>query len=486
MPRHDFHRSKFHSQWCRSRTSRIVVIALVFALFLLAWLTFDSIPVKTSHWKGSNEWQGGPVAFPWEDDQLPLAPMQDKHVVPEANRSNKTDISLRNIVFNVAASAHLWSKRKEYLKLWWRPDDMVGFVWLDEKVNISQEEAALLPQVFISEDISKFRYTNPTGQPSGIRIARIIREAFELGLPNVHWFVLGDDDTVFSPYNLMRVLRKYDYKEMYYIGNPSESHASNTHFSHGMAFGGGGIAISYALAQSLSRMLDECLERYTSLIGSDDRLHACITELGVPLTKEIGFHQFDVHGNIFGLLSAHPIAPFISIHHLDEVDPVFPKLDTLSSLRRLAHSMHAEPSSFLQHSICYDREQKLSLSVSLGYAVQVFPHILLPRELERPEMTFKSWNSKRSRGEFDLDTRWFLKPVCNRPVDFYIQNLNVNDNQTVVSTYKRDIAVDEKKRSSFCLIHSFRPEKVQEIQVVSKALSDHWFLCRFQEDNVVR
>jgi len=33
------------------------------------------------------------------------------------------------------------------------------------------------------------------------------------------------------------------------------------------------------------------LERYPHLFGSDDRLHACITELGVPLTREHGFHQ---------------------------------------------------------------------------------------------------------------------------------------------------------------------------------------------------
>jgi hypothetical protein len=58
-----------------------------------------------------------------------------------------------------------------------------------------------------------------------------------------------------------------------------------------MAYGGGGIAISYPLAEELSNMQDECLERYPQLFGSDDRLHACISELGVPLTREPGFHQ---------------------------------------------------------------------------------------------------------------------------------------------------------------------------------------------------
>jgi hypothetical protein len=112
-----------------------------------------------------------------------------------------------------------------------------------------------------------------------------------LNLPDVHWFVMGDDDTLFSTDNLLRVLSKYDSSEMYYIGSSSESHKQNVHFSHSMAYGGGGFAISYPLAEALSEMQDDCLERYPDLFGSDDRLHACITELGVPLTQEHGFHQ---------------------------------------------------------------------------------------------------------------------------------------------------------------------------------------------------
>lgn len=50
----------------------------------------------------------------------------------------------------------------------------------------------------VSEDISNFCYTNPTGHSSGIRIARIVQEAFRLHLPDVRWFVLGNDDTMFA------------------------------------------------------------------------------------------------------------------------------------------------------------------------------------------------------------------------------------------------------------------------------------------------
>jgi hypothetical protein len=237
--------------------------------------------------------------FPWEPHDLHNSSsiggrrsIESILLVGSGSSMNLTqDLKTEHILFGIAGAAQLWPRRKEYVKLWWRPKEMRGFVWLEKFVASEPEDEQLLPPVRVSEDISNFSYTNPTGHPAGLRIARIIREAFRLNVPDVRWFVMGDDDTVFAVDNLVRVLKKYDWRELYYIGNPSESHSSNTYFSHGMAFGGGGIAISYPLAQALSAMFDDCLERYPFLFGSDDRLHACISELGVPLTKEPGFHQ---------------------------------------------------------------------------------------------------------------------------------------------------------------------------------------------------
>ena len=204
---------------------------------------------------------------------------------------NTSDLNLHNIVFCIGGGhASLWQQRKEFVKLWWKPRRMRGFVWLDEPI-ISVDPPEQLPVLMVSEDSSSFKYTHPVGSPSGIRIARILVETFRLGLPDVHWFVLADDDTIFSTENLLRVLSKYDANEMYYIGGYSESHFENFIFSYNMAYGGAGIAISYPLAEVLVGMYDDCIQRYSYLFGSDDRLHACITELGVPITKEPGFHQ---------------------------------------------------------------------------------------------------------------------------------------------------------------------------------------------------
>ncbi|WOL09977.1 hypothetical protein Cni_G18731 [Canna indica] len=215
---------------------------------------------------------------------------------------------LQHIVFGIAASAKLWEKRKAYIKVWWRPRRMRGFVWLDEPVTEMNVSDPGLPELRISGNTTRFPYTNRKGSRSAIRISRIVSETFRLGLPNVRWFVMGDDDTVFLPDNLARVLSRFDHRQPYYIGSLSESHIQNIHLSYCMAYGGGGFAISASLAAALSKVQDRCLHRYPALYGSDDRIQACMAELGVPLTRHSGFHQFDIYGDLLGLLASHPVA----------------------------------------------------------------------------------------------------------------------------------------------------------------------------------
>jgi len=200
-------------------------------------------------------------------------------------------------VFGIGASSRLWKQRKEYIKLWWRPNETRGNVWLDQEVETEPGDETLLPTLRISSDVSKLKVKNPR-EELGVRISRIVSETVRLGMENVRWFVMGDDDTFFVTENLVKVLQKYDEKQFYYIGANSESHLQNIHFSYNMAYGGGGFAISYPLAVALEKMQDKCLLRYPALFGSDDRIQACMAELGVPLTKEIGFHQVSTPSNI--------------------------------------------------------------------------------------------------------------------------------------------------------------------------------------------
>lgn len=213
---------------------------------------------------------------------------ESPQVVP-SQQSKRFDTELKHIVFGIAASSNLWEKRKEYIKVWWRPKETRGVVWLDKRVRIRRNEG--LPEIRISGDTRGFKYTNRQGQRSALRISRVVSETLRLGLKDVRWFVMGDDDTVFMVDNVLRILSKYDHTQFYYVGSSSESHIQNIFFSYGMAFGGGGFAISYPLAVELEKMQDRCIQRYPALYGSDDRMQACMAELGVPLTKETGFHQ---------------------------------------------------------------------------------------------------------------------------------------------------------------------------------------------------
>lgn len=205
---------------------------------------------------------------------------------------DKKGTDLNHVVFGIAASAKLWKTRRNYIKTWYNSTTMRGVVWLDSPPEESSTRPdPTLPPIKISTDTSHFPYKNKQGHRSAIRISRIVSETLRLGMDNVRWFVMGDDDTVFVADNLVRVLNKYDHNQFYYIGSLSESHLQNIHFSYGMAYGGGGFAVSYPLAKALEKMQDGCIKRYPGLYGSDDRMQACMAELGVPLSKELGFHQ---------------------------------------------------------------------------------------------------------------------------------------------------------------------------------------------------
>ncbi|KAK1352462.1 Transferring glycosyl group transferase [Heracleum sosnowskyi] len=209
--------------------------------------------------------------------------VRTRETLQRAKNSTNSSVSIsKNEIIN--ASSYLWKNRKEYIKQWWRPGETRGVVWLDQKVSTEGNEG--LPEIRISGDTSKFKYINRQGDRSALRISRVVSETLRLGMEDIRWFVMGDDDTVFLVENLVRVLSKYDHNQLYYIGCISESHIQNIVFSYAMAYGGGGFAISYPLAKELEKMHDRCLQRYPGLYGSDDRMKACMAELGVPLTKE--------------------------------------------------------------------------------------------------------------------------------------------------------------------------------------------------------
>ncbi|PIA49244.1 hypothetical protein AQUCO_01300235v1 [Aquilegia coerulea] len=365
--------------------------------------------------------------------QIQTTSLEEKEEVEKKVISEKT--GLQHIVFGIAASASLWEQRKNYIKLWWKPKEMRGIVWLDKSVKTQgEEEKKILPPLKISADTSQFAYKNRQGHRSAIRISRIVSETFRLGLKNVRWFVMGDDDTVFVADNLVRVLSKYDHTQYYYIGSLSESHLQNIYFSY------------------------------------DDRMQACMAELGVPLTKELGFHQYDVYGNLFGLLSAHPVTPLVTLHHLDVVEPIFPNVTRVQALQRLTVPMKLDSAGLMQQSICYDKDRIWTISVSWGFAVQIIRGVFSPREMEMPSRTFLNWYRRADYTAYAFNTRPVSRNHCQKPYVFYM-SMAKNDsssNQTV-SEYVR-----HRVPHPACKWKMADPAVIERIQVYKKPDPHLW------------
>ncbi|KAJ1390005.1 hypothetical protein SESBI_37824 [Sesbania bispinosa] len=314
---------------------------------------------------------------------------QFQHSLPPFTKEEAINIS--HLVFGIGGSANIWQKRRHYTELWWRPNATRGFLWLEQEIPTTETWPQTLPPYKVSDDTTSFKYTCQYGTRSQIRLARILKETFEIGLQNVRWFVMGDDDTVFFPENLVTVLAKYNHNEMYYIGGNSESVEQDVIHSYAMAYGGGGFAVSYALAAEVVKNLDGCIDRYANLYSSDQKIQGCISEIGVPITKELGFHQVDVRDNLYGLLAAHPVAPLVSLHHLDYVEPMFPNTNRVDSVKKLRSGYEMDPDRILQRSMCYDLRRNWTVLISWGLqrgavsfsvnsegargATQDFPHV---------------------------------------------------------------------------------------------------------------
>ncbi|CAO2207672.1 unnamed protein product [Urochloa humidicola] len=366
--------------------------------------------------------------------------------------ATRSPTSLSHVVFGIGGAAKKWRQRRGYVELWWLPGRMRGHVWLDEEPPPGPWPAATSPPYRVSPDASRFGRS-----AAASRMARIVADSFAAANATgeeVRWFVMGDDDTVFFPENLVAVLRKYDHEQAYYVGAPSESVTQNLRHTYGMAFGGGGFAVSYPAAAELAGAIDGCLDRYRDLRESDERVHACLSELGVPLTREPGFHQLDIRGDAYGLLSAHPVAPLLSLHHLDVIQPISPLGRTpVDAVRSLVDAAHLDPARSLQQAFCYHGGGNWSVSVAWGYAAQLYPWAVPAHELEVPLRTFRPFWGKPD-GPFLFNTRpWKPDDACAQPLAFFLSHAR---NETTdgaaaatVTEYSKKAAEKECDKPSF-------------------------------------
>ena len=146
--------------------------------------------------------------------------------------------------------------------------------------------------------------------------------------------------------------------------------------------------------------------------------------------------QIDLHGDLSGLLSAHPESPFLSLHHLDVTDPLFPSMNRNESVVRLMEAAKLDQSRLLQQTICYHKPYNWSFSISWGYSIHIYESIYPPSVLERPLQTFVPWKRIRMP-PYMFNTRFPSKNPCEAPHVFFFESAEKIKGEQIVSTYVR-------------------------------------------------
>lgn len=186
-----------------------------------------------------------------------------------------------------------------------------------------------------------------------------------------------------------------------------------------------------------------------------------ISTLSITFFHFIFGNQFDVYGSLFGLLAAHPVASLVSLHHLDVVEPIFPNMDRIHALERLKVPMKLDSAGLAQQSICYDINRSWTVSISWGYAVQIFRGISSAREMELPALTFLNWYKKADHTAYPFNTRPVHRHRCQEPFVYYLSNANYNrsTNQTVTEYVRYQTGKPE------CNWKMANPSRIHKIHV---------------------
>ncbi|KAI3790829.1 hypothetical protein L2E82_04179 [Cichorium intybus] len=346
--------------------------------------------------------------------------------------------NISHLVFGLVGSTQAWHHRKSYIESWWRPNITRGYLYLDttptdDLLPWSQNS----PPFRISDNITKLFLERNNGEPVMVRLVHAVMEIFRDEKEGVRWYIMGDDDSIFFVDNLVDVLSKYDHTKYIYIGGHSESIMPNEILSYDMGFGGAGLIMSYPLVKMVQKNIEDCLRRYPKLNCADQTLMSCVNDFGVALTAHQGLHQLDLHGDVSGLLSSHPKAPLLSLHHFDQLDPIFPSMDRSESAKHLMKAANIDQSRMVQQTVCYDRQLNWTFSCSWGYSVHIYEKIIPRSILKVPRETFKPWILDSKPPLFMFDTRPLSNDPCETPHVFLFESIKTINATEVITSYVR-------------------------------------------------
>lgn len=255
------------------------------------------------------------------------------------------------------------------------------------------------------------------------RIPRMYTATWEAAPSHIRWFVSADDDTYFFIENLLDTLSQYDSALPWYLGDWSEDLQSLNWYSR-MGYGGGGIAVSRPVMAALNEpgsalSLSQCLVRNAQAATGDEKLSRCIADLGVPLTRQPGFHQVDVRGDIRPVLwYVYSTSPLISLHHLKAADHILRGPngpDNAAHMRALfaAYAAH-EPSLLLGLHHTQDPGQKFTVALNFGHSVRIWPNVYRSISMTKfVPKSFGTWQPVLGLGfNFDIG-HWSSDFACH-------------------------------------------------------------------------
>ncbi|KAM3199314.1 hypothetical protein P3L10_031674 [Capsicum annuum] len=383
-----------------------------------------------------------------------------------SNDTNPTN--LNHIVFGLLGSEKAWHYRKNYIESWWKPKVTRGYLFLDVPPSGNLLPwSKNSPPYKVSKNITKLVQETHHVAPIMARMVHGIKEIFDQEHEGVRWLIMGDDDSIFFLENIVDVLGKYDHNKYYYFGGQSEYILSNFWFSFDQGFGGAGIIMSFPLAKALAEDIESCLRRYPFLNSADLITMTCIVDLGANFSPLKGLHQFDLRGDISGLLSSHPKAPLMSLHHFDATSPIFPSMDRIQSTKHLMRAANYDQSRMLQQTICHHRSSNWTFSVSWGYSVHIYEKIMPRSHLIKPIQTFSAWVAKPENPPYYMfNTRSSVKDSCETPHLFFLKSIGETWNRNeIMATYSRSAV----RRLPGCPIGGNHPANyVNKIQVYSR------------------
>lgn len=164
------------------------------------------------------------------------------------------------------------------------------------------------------------------------------------------------------------------------------------------------------------------------------------------------------------------MTPLVSLHHLDVVEPIFPNVTRVQALQRLLIPANLDSAGILQQSICYDKERSWTISVSWGFAVQIYRGVLSPREIEMPSRTFLNWYRRADYTAYAFNTRPVMRNPCQKPFVFYLSSAKMDPftNQTV-SKYTH-----HRVPHPACKWKMPQPDEIERVEVYKKPDPHLW------------